>query len=417
MGNSESMSMSEDPSVAPSRTMNTSRPKEPTTSKYTERDECQKQRLTCAVSGMKGWRPTMEDQHLYEFSLNIAVDGCIDMVSLTDHSIFAVFDGHGGSFTSNYLKNQFVKVLSLRPELKQYASLGKRGPNSRSDANGVQILKDAIANTFVKIDEMLFKIHKKIQQEEGGLDAEESALTNSPGSSANNLKKSVAKSPMERSGSTAVVVVMTPHHIICANSGDSRAILRRHGRVLPLSFDHKPSNIVERRRILNANGFVKRKRVDGDLAVSRAFGDFCMKQSTKPPQKVIVDPDFIVYPRDLSGDEFIVLACDGVWDVATSDLCSEFIQNLLLEGETDLGNICEEALDTCLERKSRDNMTIMLIGMPALKADTSSRARLNNALWGQRTTRQYNNLTNATLETAEVARAAIVAQVSTIATM
>jgi hypothetical protein len=43
------------------------------------------------------------------------------------------------------------------------------------------------------------------------------------------------------------------------------------------------------------------------------------------------------------------------------------VQGLLLEGETDLGNIAEEALDTCLERKSSDNMT-MIIGLPGLNA-------------------------------------------------
>jgi serine/threonine protein phosphatase PrpC len=393
------------------------KPLHPTTSKYTERETCAAQHISCAVSGMKGWRPTMEDQHLFEFSMNVRFEQNQDNVSLNDHSIFAVFDGHGGSYTSTYLKQNFISVLSLRPELQRYVALPKNGPHSRADANGVQLLKEAVTNTFLRLDELLRELHEQMQKES----APSTPVDVDLAPFACNMSKPtrpVATSPMDRSGSTAVVVVLTPHHILCANAGDSRAILRRHGRVLPLSFDHKPSNIVERRRILQANGFVKRKRVDGDLAVSRAFGDFCMKQQTLPPQKVICHPDFICYPRDLAGDEFIVLACDGVWDVANNDMCSDFIQDMLHEGEVDLGNICEEALDTCLELKSRDNMTILLIGLPALKGDFSSRARFHNALWGPRRTRQYQQWTNTTLGSAEAAREAIVAQVGgTIAAM
>ena len=400
-------------SSSPSGTGSTSgkeRPTQPATRKYTERDECAKQRISCAVSGMKGWRPTMEDQHLYEFSLNIRIKDGPDrgeIFTLSDHSIFAVFDGHGGTYTSDYLKKNFVKVLSLRPEFQEYIYLPRKGPNSRADVNGVTLLRNAVHNTFLKIDEMLSTVHKDMQYkfEQKQLQQEEESQSTSSSSSAST--SSAGMSPMERSGSTAVVVVLTPNHVLCANTGDSRAILQRYGKVVPLSFDHKPNNVVERRRIQQANGYVKRKRVDGDLAVSRAFGDFCMKQASEPPQKVIVDPDILIYPRDLSGDEFIVLACDGVWDVATNEMCCEYIQKLLWDGEINLGNICEEALDTCLERKSRDNMTMMLIGLPALKADRSSHALINNALWGQRVSRQYQNITNVTMETAEKARAAI----------
>jgi serine/threonine protein phosphatase PrpC len=106
---------------------------------------------------------------------------------------------------------------------------------------------------------------------------------------------------------------------------------------------------------------VKRKRVDGDLAVSRAFGDPALKSDPamdRHRQKVVADPEFTVYPRDGDSDEFIVLACDGIWDVATSAQCSAFCQNLLSTGELDLGHIAEEVVDMCLDRNSRDNLTL-----------------------------------------------------------
>ena len=80
-----------------------------------------------------------------------------------------------------------------------------------------------------------------------------------------------------------------------------------------MSFDHKPNNPGEQARIVAAGGSVQGKRVNGDLAVSRAFGDFCYKQAkvVAAKQAVTVDPDFEVHERDNTKDEFLILACDG----------------------------------------------------------------------------------------------------------
>jgi serine/threonine protein phosphatase PrpC len=144
--------------------------------------------------------------------------------------------------------------------------------------------------------------------------------------------------PFERSGSTGVVVLITPSHILCANAGDSGAILSKKsgesstGDVLPLSFDHNPNNDVELCHVEKDGGFVRTKRVDGGLAVSRGFGDFKYKNcardvssdesssgssyaSTNSSQKdhrVTVHPEIIVHTREQNDDEFVVLACDGI---------------------------------------------------------------------------------------------------------
>ena len=81
-------------------------------------------------------------------------------------------------------------------------------------------------------------------------------------------------------GSTACVVFITKDRIFCANSGDSRAILSQTGnRVKALSEDHKPNNATELQRIEKAGHSVMMERVDGELALSRAFGDFRFKDS------------------------------------------------------------------------------------------------------------------------------------------
>jgi len=78
----------------------------------------------------------------------------------------------------------------------------------------------------------------------------------------------------ERSGATAVVALVTPTDILVANAGDSRCVLGRAGRSVEMSEDHKPTNPAEKRRITRAGGSVALGRVNGELAVSRAMGDY-----------------------------------------------------------------------------------------------------------------------------------------------
>ena len=78
-------------------------------------------------------------------------------------------------------------------------------------------------------------------------------------------------------GTTACVILMTPSHLYCSNAGDSRGVLMRQNKAVELSHDHKPQNPDETRRINAATHHVEDDRVDGNLALSRAFGDFQYK--------------------------------------------------------------------------------------------------------------------------------------------
>jgi len=184
----------------------------------------------------------------------------------------------------------------------------------------------------------------------------------------------------EDSGTTAIVVLLTPKWIVCANSGDSRAVYSRSNhRAVPLSYDHKPEDENEERRIRDAGGYVSGGRVEGDLAVSRGLGDFRFKdidvvmsaargenrdrrndilvdstsiQNEQPlpvckpsSQKVSPVPDIIVQNRNENEDEFIVIACDGIWDVQTNQECVQMVADIFSEGEADMGLICEEVSD------------------------------------------------------------------------
>ena len=100
------------------------------------------------------------------------------------------------------------------------------------------------------------------------------------------------------------------------------------GNAVELSKDHKPDLPEERSRIIKAGGEVVEGRVNGMLALSRAVGDFDYKPITPPKDAqptwflnnhmVTAFPDVVVKPlhKDV---EFMILACDGIWDCKTSD--------------------------------------------------------------------------------------------------
>ncbi|CAA3028638.1 probable phosphatase 2C 9 isoform X1 [Olea europaea subsp. europaea] len=121
-----------------------------------------------------------------------------------------------------------------------------------------------------------------------------------------------------RGGSTAVTAILINcRHLWVANVGDSRAVLSRNGQAIQLSIDHEPNT--ERGSIENRGGFVSNMpgdvaRVDGQLAVSRAFGDKNLKSHLRS------DPD--ITDADIDEDsDFLILASDGLWKVTTPSPC------------------------------------------------------------------------------------------------
>jgi len=169
----------------------------------------------------------------------------------------------------------------------------------------------------------------------------------------------------DKSGSTAVACLITPSHVYLINCGDSRAILVSGHRVALGTYDHKPINPNERERIQNAGGSVMIQRVNGSLAVSRALGDYeykCVEGRGPCEQLVSPEPEVYVHERTLH-DEFVVLACDGIWDVMTNDELMEFVHSRC-KITNDLVKICNEILDMCLNKGSRDNMSLIIVSFP-----------------------------------------------------
>ncbi|CAA2987442.1 probable phosphatase 2C 9 isoform X1 [Olea europaea subsp. europaea] len=115
-----------------------------------------------------------------------------------------------------------------------------------------------------------------------------------------------------RGGSTAVTAILINCRLLwVANVGDSRAVLSRKGQAIQLTIDHEPNT--ERGSIETRGGFVSNMpgdvaRVNGQLAVSRAFGDKNLKSHLRS------DPD--ITNADIDADtDFLILASDGLWKV------------------------------------------------------------------------------------------------------
>ncbi|XP_022091548.1 probable protein phosphatase 2C T23F11.1 [Acanthaster planci] len=278
---------------------------EPVTAKETS--ACENHMFKVGASCMQGWRINMEDAHTTK--LNTDDD--------RDSAFFAVYDGHGGAKVAQYAGQH------LHTKLTNQASY-KKGD-----------IADSIKKAFLLLDEDML--------------------------SDETMKDELA-------GTTALIVVVKNGKIYCGNVGDSRAVASVSGHAQALSHDHKPGNEEETKRIIAAGGWVEFNRVNGNLALSRALGDFVFKRNESKPaeeQIVIAVPDVTV--NDIRPDhEFLVLACDGIWDVLTNQEVVDFIRSRIAS-KMEPEKICEDLMTRCLAPDCQmgglgcDNMTVVLV--------------------------------------------------------
>jgi protein phosphatase 2C family protein 2/3 len=161
--------------------------------------------------------------------------------------LLCVWDGHGGKEVAEFTREKYKAIFM---ETKEFKSGN---------------FKDALIQSFLILDAL-------VEKTEFGKDA----------------------------GCTSNVVYVNKEKIYCANAGDSRSVLCSNDHAVKLSEDHKPDNAIELDRIKKANHFVADSRVDGNLALSRAFGDFQYKDhATLAPrdQAVSCYPDVTVTNR------------------------------------------------------------------------------------------------------------------------
>ncbi|KAF8655483.1 hypothetical protein AX16_003041 [Volvariella volvacea WC 439] len=268
------------------------------------------ERLYYAVSEMQGWRISMEDAHAAV--LDLGGD------EASPNAFFAVYDGHGGSNVAKYAGTHVHQRLTSEEAYKE------------------RKYEDALKNAFLGTDKDLLAAHAR-----------------------------------EPAGCTAVAALVTSDKIYVANAGDSRSVIGVKGEYKALSFDHKPTSETEKRRIFQAGGYVEFGRVNGNLALSRALGDFEFKKnySLSPEEQIITANPDITCHEITDDDEFLVLACDGIWDCLTSQQVVDFIRYQVSQGK-ELQEICEMMCDHCLAPDSSsgtgigfDNMTVLIVAL------------------------------------------------------
>ncbi|CAI2354384.1 unnamed protein product [Caenorhabditis sp. 36 PRJEB53466] len=294
--------------------------------------------VSYGMSSMQGWRKCMEDAHIAETVMSHAAP-------YKDWSFFAVFDGHAGPNIATRASLQLLEHLISGEEFREMTKSLEENNGVLTDAT-LKLLETGIKKGFLSFDE--------------------TSKTSPDGN---------------KGGCTAVCAIITPTHIIIGNLGDSRAVICGKGNQVFGTEDHKPYLEKERKRIEDAGGSVMIQRINGALAVSRAFGDYDYKEHpllSADQQLVSPEPDVYIRKRDKENDEFMVVACDGIYDVMTNEELASFVGDRLLV-QSDLRQVCDDVLDECLMKGSRDNMTMVMVCFPAAPTVNAHRKEAEEA--------------------------------------
>lgn len=189
-------------------------------------------------------------------------------------SFYAIFDGHGGSEAASYVKDHAMRLFFEASELPQ------------ADVVTDLLLKelqDYYRKAFLLADQAL---------------AEECSS--------------------HYCGTTALTVLILERHLIIANAGDCRAVISRKGVAMQMSNDHRPSYLQEKERVEKLGGYFEDGYLNGELGVTRSLGDWYMKQPNGLGSVLIAEPE--MRHMELSeDDEFMIIGCDGIWDVMSNE--------------------------------------------------------------------------------------------------
>lgn len=344
-----------------------------------------------AAYAVQGRRPKMEDR----FVIN-------DNINNTGVALFAVFDGHGGEFAANYAKEKLVQnlynkvveikdVIAGKPtketkkqhcdeeekkdEEKPVTPSGRRKSFRKTSSTTDECIKGPKEITdrelLNKLDTLSRPITREVRHSKSIMvkDKPTSYYFDKFGTidygklitdevlAADHILVETAKKSMDVAGTTALIAILEGSKLIVANVGDSRGVMcDGRGNAIPLSFDHKPQQMRERKRIKEAGGFVTFNgvwRVAGILATSRALGDYPLKDK----KLVIADPDVLTFDLNDHKPYFIILASDGLWDTFSNEEAVAFIKERLHESDYGAKSLTLQAY----YRGSLDNITVVII--------------------------------------------------------
>jgi len=305
-------------------------------------------RAMYGVAAMQGWRAAMEDAHL----------ALPDFDTDRGLSLFGVFDGHGGAAVAQVAAERLPKLLRSQP------------------AYGLLDYAGAFREAFASLEDLLRSPagHREVARRSRGETPKGMGCT-----AVVALIVGAGRDTAAKPGACWPQTGSAGSELLVANLGDSRCVLASGSSAIAMSQDHTPNLPHERLRIKRAGGFVNKEgRVNGNLNLSRALGDFFYKRDRrlKPEEQLISGVPEIRRRKLQSVDKYLVLGCDGVFERMSNEA---IVRNLLAElegkgakqsGPKALSFACGNLLDKLVSKNPAktqglgcDNMTVILVSL------------------------------------------------------
>ncbi|XP_010518408.1 PREDICTED: probable protein phosphatase 2C 49 [Camelina sativa] len=261
-----------------------------------------------------GPRRFMEDEHICIDDLSSRVGSLYELPKPS--AFYAVFDGHGGPEAAAYVRKNAIRLFFEDHKFPQ---------TSEVNSFYVEQVKRSLRNAFLQAD----------------LDLAED--------------RSIGSS----SGTTALAALIFGRQLMVANAGDCRAVLCRNGEAIDMSQDHRPIYLPERRRVEACGGFIDDGYLNGILSVTRALGDWDMKLPQGSQSPLIAEPE-IKQINLTEEDEFLIIGCDGVWDVLTSQEAVSIVRRGLRRHDDPM-RCARELVMEALRLNTFDNLTVVVV--------------------------------------------------------
>jgi len=261
-----------------------------------------------------GPRRYMEDEHIRIDDLSAHLGSLL--VCPLPSAFYGVFDGHGGPDAAAYMKRHAMKFLFEDSEFPQA---------SRVDELYLQSVENSVRRAFLQADLAL---------------ADDLDISRS-------------------SGTTALTALVFGRHLLVANAGDCRAVLCRKGVAMEMSRDHRANYVEECERVAASGGYIEDGYLNGVLSVTRALGDLDMKTPDASASPLIAEPEF-QQATLTEDDEFLIMGCDGIWDVMTSQHAVSLVRRGLRQHD-DPARCARELVMEAKRLETADNLTVIVV--------------------------------------------------------
>jgi protein phosphatase 2C family protein 2/3 len=275
-----------------------------------------------------GPRRYMEDEHIRIDDLYVHFGSLLQFPKPS--AFYGVFDGHGGPEAAAYIKKNVIRLIFEDVDFPQSSSV---------DNIFLEEVENSLQKAFLLADQAL---------------ADDSTVSSS-------------------SGTTAITALVFGRHLMVANAGDCRAVLCRKGEAIDMSKDHRPIYPAERKRVEELGAFIDDGYLNGVLSVSRALGDWDMKLPRGCPSPLIAEPEFqqIVLTEE---DEFLIIGCDGIWDVMSSQHAVSLVRRGLRRHD-DPEQCARDLVMEALHHNTFDNLTVIVVCFSSIDHDEPSPSR------------------------------------------